>query len=109
MRCVEPTNVKQKRHPSTLENSVEDRKPQKSWTSVKGQSSPKDSEKGEEEDVKPAVAASETMYNDAEHRAAVIQHPKLQAPTPAHSGAGSLQTSLIVVASILAGTLIQCK
>jgi hypothetical protein len=100
VKCVEPSISKQKRHPSppiaiTSENTPEDSKikplkPQKTETDhAKAESGSKASE---------PLAEAETMYNDGEHRAAVVSnlHPKLQAAASSCASALSLQFGLTV-------------
>ena len=121
VRCVEPSNVKQKRHPnpnSVNENSFEDRKsgpPQAAEVNhphPKKKSSPEDNSRSVDSAERSEVGQlheeeEEVMYSDGGQRAAVVSglHPKLQqAPTISSASIFSLyfslQTGLLVLASL---------
>ena len=118
---MEPSNVKQKRHPnpnSVNENSFEDRKsgPQQAAEvnnpHPKKKSSPEDNSRSVDSAERSEVGQlheveEEVMYSDGGHRAAVVSglHPKLQqAPTISSASIFSLyfslQTGLLVLASL---------
>jgi hypothetical protein len=98
VRCVEPSNAKQKRHPNPPNSDTERKNPPRIENNP-----PAVLEKSSTEKIRE-TAASEAMYSDGEDSSAAVttaaQHPKLKVLTAASSSTKMFGLPIGLMASL---------